>query len=90
LETKQNFQNNFLLTYLSRSGRVKASSSLIVSEEDLIRDYKEYCEQNKVSARRQHLRNKETAFQAVIQTINDLYDLSENNLTYRGQMVWQS
>jgi hypothetical protein len=95
LETKQNFQNNtnFLLAYLSRSGRVKASSPLIVSEEDLIRDYKEYCAQNNLSAR-QDLRNKETAFQAVIQTINDLYDLnieirSENNLPYRGQIVWQ-
>lgn len=89
-DTKEAFQNNanVLLNYFVKSSRIIIAPSLVLSEEDMFTDYKEYCRINKL---RCEVRNKEITYQSVIQELNDNFDLNieyriETGFCYEGHM----
>jgi hypothetical protein len=94
LQTQDNLANNanYLRSYIIESNKILLSPTLVVSEEDLYQDYKEYC---KNKGWRADIKNKKIVYESMVQELNDNHDLSLEyrkcgQMEYEGKMQWTS
>lgn len=77
---------NHLRQYVVASGRIIIASHLVISEQDLFNDYREYCRSNGIP---HDLSNKEIAYETLVQQLSEATGVnlkyeSKTNFVYEG------
>lgn len=85
---------NTLFAYALDSGRITISSRLVLSEEDFMTDYRDYC---RSVGKKSEVSDRSTQFSDLAQTLNEYYDDDSlvtfeprTNFMYEGQQHWQA
>lgn len=84
---------NTLFAYIMDSGRITIAPGLVLSEEDMYMDYREYC---RSVGKRHEVNDKTTQFSDLAQTISEYYDDEtmvvferRADFMYEGTQHWQ-